>query len=159
MTKLQLELVAETYNQISKGLIPTLKINQAYQYINPMIGMEVPIRAKILAINRFMLLQYEDVVKEMKKAEALEAEVKEMEAITDSMGTFENKNRQSHSEKTDNGDNQDIRGFLTVYEKEELKSDESGTVLEVVSAEGKKTRTRTPKKKETKHTKVVINRK
>ena len=154
MTKLQLELVAETYNQIQKGLIPTLKINQAYQYINPMIGMEVPIRAKILAINRFMMLQYQDVINEMKKAEAKEAEVK----LEESIGTIENRDRQSHQENVDVTDPNNINNFLTVYEKEDLKSGEAGTTLEVVTADGKVKRTRTPKKKESKHTEVKINR-
>lgn len=154
MTKLQLELVVETYNQIQKGLIPTLKISQAYQYINPMQGIEVPMRAKILAINRFMMLSYQDVVNEMKKAEAREAEVK----LEESIGTIENKDKHSHQEKVDVTDPNNINNFLTVYEKEELKSGQAGTTLEVVTADGKVKRTRTPKKKESKHTEVKITR-
>lgn len=141
MTKLQLEAIAEVYNMLSKGLTHPQKINQVYQYINPMSGIEVPQRAKILAINRFMLLSYADVQKQLK----VEEEVLEMEAITESIGTIENRDRQSHSEKTDNGDNQDIQQFLTKKEKSKLKEPEAGTTLEIVSNDGKKKRTRKPR--------------
>lgn len=141
MTKLQLEAIVEVYNMLSKGLTHPQKINQVYQYINPMSGIEVPQRAKILAINRFMLLSYADVQKQLK----VEEEVLEMEAITESIGTIENRDRQSHSEKSDNGDNQDIQQFLTKKEKSKLKEPEAGTTLEIVSNDGKKKRTRKPR--------------
>lgn len=143
MTKLQLEAIVEVYNMLSKGLTHPQKINQVYQYINPMSGIEVPQRAKILAINRFMLLSYADVQKQLK----VEEEVKEMEAITESIGTIENRDRQTHSEgnNSSQGDNQDIQQFLTKKEKSKLKEPEAGTTLEIVSNDGKKKRTRKPR--------------
>lgn len=137
MTELQLKVVAEVYDMLSKGLTHPQKISQAYQYINPMSGIEVPQRAKILAINRFMLLSYADIQKQIKKeAEAVK------ETITESIGTIENKDKQSHTEKVDVDNN--IQGFLTKTEKEELKSEFAGTTLEIVSNDGKKKRTRSP---------------
>lgn len=151
MTQLQLQAIVDTYNMLQKGLSNPIKINQVYQYINPMTGMEVPQRAKILAINRFMQLSYADVVKQLKSEERHAEEAR----LEESIGTFENKDKHSHQEKVDVTDAHDIQGFLTVYEKEDLKSGEAGTVLEVITPDGKKTRTRRKSTPESKHTKVV----
>lgn len=141
MTELQLKALKEVYDMLQKGLTNPLKINSVYKYINPMSGIEVPQRAKIMAINRFMMLSYQDALADLKKAQVKLQETK----LEESIGTIENKEKQTHKEKVNVDDKlQDIQGFLTKAEKEDLKSGEAGTTLELINNEGKKKRTRSP---------------
>jgi hypothetical protein len=141
MTRLQLEAIVETYNMLEKGLTNPIKINQVYNYINPMVGVDVPIRAKIMAIKRFMIVNYNDVMRDLATPK-----IEETQDIVDSMGTMENKPFQSHTEATTHDvASEDMSGFLTTEEKQDLKSEETGTVFEVRHADGKITRSRTKK--------------
>lgn len=140
MTELQLQQIKEVYDMLQKGLTHPLKINQVYKYLNTIQGMEVAQRVKILAINRFMMLNYQDCLNDLKKVQ----KAQEAQAIEESIGTIENRDKQTHRETKGNDDQQDIQGFLSKEEKEDLKSDTAGTTLEIVSNDGKKKRTRSP---------------
>lgn len=140
-TKLQLEAIKEVYEMIQRGMTHPVKISNAYKYINDIQGMEVPMRAKIMAINRFMMLSFEE---EWKLANKPAVQPKP-EVLEESIGTIENKSKHSHQESFGDDDElHNIQGFLSKDEKEELKSEFAGTTLEIVTPDGKKKRTRSP---------------
>lgn len=132
MTKEGLAQIKEAYDMLQKGLNNPQKINVAYKHLNPIQGMEVPIRVKIVAINRFMMLSYADALKELNK-------VVKPPIVEESVGIIENEKHYSHHENVNQ--DVDILEFLTADEKQDLKSDTAGTTLEIVK-DGKKKRTR-----------------
>lgn len=130
MTNIQLALIAEVADMLHKGMNNPIKINQAYKYINPSQNMEVPIRVKMNAVNRYMAFNYDDELKRLQKEN--EKYDKEVEKVfpnfySESIGTVENKHKQTHIENLDI----EINQFLTKAEKEDLANNESGTKLVV----------------------------
>lgn len=114
--------IKQVYDQLNQGISNPIKINEVYSFL-PNIQPNAPIRAKIVAINRFMMINYEDYLPQ--------------EPILESIGTIENKPKQSHSESNV----VEIQAFLTKDEQEDLQSPLAGTVLEI-SKDSNKSRTR-----------------
>jgi len=127
MTREQLDQIKEIYDLMNKGLTNPLKINAAYKHINPNFSSEPPTRAKINAINRFMMLNFRDEWDAMIAVEKQFVDIVETTIPEDnkSVGTTENKADQSHSEEI-----LENRSFLTATDKASLAG-EPLTVLEV----------------------------
>jgi len=139
MNKQELEIIKAEYDERQGGISNPLKTNQAYNLI-PQCVENTPMAAKQRAINRFMMLSYNDYVNEIPA-----------EPITDSIGTAENLTNQSHSEDTKNNksESQDIMEFLTTEEAQDLASKTAGTELVTNKASGKQTKTKVVAKKRT----------
>ena len=119
----ELKLIKAVHDGLQQGISNPLKINNAYDLLpNKMIGS--PMRAKIMAINRFIMLSYQDVLKELQQVKPVEIPV-----IVESIGTIDNLPKQSHKESV-NDDMAEMQTFLTAKEKQDLKSHLAGTVLE-----------------------------
>ena len=144
----QLSIIKTAYDQIQGGISNPVKINEAYTYL-PNMSEGSPMMAKIRAINRFMMLNYNDWLKEV-QALAKNSE-SETQAVTESIGTIENKPKQTHKEEIPS--DEDIQSFLTQEEKDDLKQKLAGTALQVEKADGTKAKTRTKS-----GTKVVANK-
>jgi hypothetical protein len=138
MTIEQLLFIKSVYDGLSAGISNPININTAYGFL-PNHSDGSPVRAKIQAITRFMMLSYYDHLAEVNKVVA-------PEPIVESIGTIENKPKQTHQESVDD-DLGNIRGFLTAEQKEDLRTPLSNTTLEIISSDGKKKRTRKPNKK------------
>jgi len=120
MTNLQLELIAEVADMLHKGMTNPVKINQAYKYINTSMSMEVPIRVKMNAINRYMVFNYDDELKRLKhENDKFENETIQIDLFDQPMDDKKNKN---HSENLD----VDLSEFLTKDEKD-LSKNKKGT--------------------------------
>jgi hypothetical protein len=141
MTKKQLDLIKSVYDGLAQGVSNTININTAYGYLpGKMEG--APMRAKIREITRFMMLSYSDAVNALKVAETKSKE----KELLDSVGTIENKHKQSHKESTNDDMADEIaknRMFLTKEEKEDLKGSKAGTKLVIETPDGKKSQTKT----------------
>lgn len=139
----QLKVIKSVYDGLAQGISNPIQINTAYSFLpNHVDGS--PVRAKIQAITRFMMLSYADELQAINKAEK---EAKQL-TIEDSIGTIENKQSQSHKESISDDmatEHNENRMFLTKEEKEYLASNTSNTTLEIVNSDGKKRRTRTKK--------------
>lgn len=148
----ELQQIKAVYDGINQGISNPILINTAYTYLNNTID-GAPIRAKIQAITRFMMLSYVEVLKEvlaqieashqqqiLKSREESYKTQYTPEVDLGSIGTMETKPKQSHQESFDINDIQD---FLTKAEKESLSDNTSGTEL-IVERDGKKKRTRSP---------------
>lgn len=133
MERKQLQEIKEMYDMLNKGLTNPLKTNTVYQYLQPMQGIEVPIRVKINAINRFMMLNYRDEYDAMVNREK-QIDMPSQPILTnnESIGSVENKDKQSHTE-----DINDVKNFLTKSEKESLKDNQSGTQLNIHKKRGR----------------------
>lgn len=133
-----LKIIKQVFDQLQNGTSNPITINSAYLLLpNHVEGS--PMRAKIMAINRFGMLNYAD---ELKTAIDSDKQVEVIPVIpenaSNSIGTIENKSTQSHSESSSEDDEIKVnREFLTANEKDELKSPESGTKLKV---DGRSTR-------------------
>jgi len=139
----QLQLIKSVYDGLAQGVSNPIQINSAYGYLpNHIDG--APMRAKIQAITRFVMLNYADEIQAIAKAEKEAVQL----SIIESIGTIENQHKQSHKESvaddmaTEHNEN---RQFLTKEEKADLANPLTGTALEIVSNDGKKRRTRTKK--------------
>lgn len=138
MKTYELEKIKAVYDKLQGGLSNPIEITEAFQYL-PNYSEGVPMIAKIRLINRFMMLDYADYLKTAESPE--EATPVIPEAITDSVGTPENKQSQSHQEAVDDdmafsrtakpvvNDEPEILEFLTAEETQDLKQKKSGTKL------------------------------
>ena len=145
MTTNQLQQIKSAYDQLQGGISNPVKINEAYQQLPNMVEGS-PMIAKIRAITRFMMLNYHDYLKIVDSP--VEAIPVSQEDITESIGTIENKPKQSHQENLYNPDGS-IMDFLTVEEQQDLKSKKAGTEFVVKKAPVK----RRPAKKNLNNTK------
>ena len=139
MKRQELQQIKEIYDMLEKGLTNPLKSTAAFLLIQPGATIDTPQRVKQNTIQRFMMLSYRDEYDEMVRQEKVDAIL----PITDSIGTLDNLNKQSHKESVKVLANDDIQGFLTKKEKETLASDEAGTAL-FVEKDGKAKRVRSP---------------
>lgn len=123
MTIEELEKIKSVFDAVMAGVAPSPHvIREAHDLLPNKVSVTNP-PAMIRAINRFMMLQYHDFVKE-----AVSVKV-EAEPITEAIGTMENKPLQSHKEASD-----DLLSFLTEAEQNDLKQPLAGTVLQKKTA-------------------------
>ncbi len=129
----QLKEIKEVYDMLNNGMSNPIKINSVYKYINTVDSIEVPIRAKITAINRFMMLNYDGIYNTLMMKNKVDDDSM---STMGSIGTMDNLDKQSHSENTDNNSNQSTTNdllevdFLTADDKKELKTGKGNLVIE-----------------------------
>lgn len=144
MNRIQLAKVKAVYEGIQAGISNPFEINTVYTYL-PNAMESTPMRAKIVAINRFMMLNYHDYLDKLKTEALFNIEdYQKTSGVVESIGTVENLSKHSHVETLNQ---EEIQTFLTQEEKLDLESNQAGTVFEIKTADGKTKRTRGPNKK------------
>ena len=140
MNRQQLHKIKEIYDMLERGLTHPLKATEAFLFIQPEATHDTPMRVKQNTIQRFMMLSYRDEYDAMVRQEKIDAI---LPPLQDSVGTVENLPKQTHKEGMT--DIQDIQGFLTKAEKQDLAQQTSGTQLVIETSDGKKKRSRKKK--------------
>ena len=126
MTYEDLKIIHDAWAQMEGGISNPIAINKAYESLpNHIIGTGAPMVAKIRAITRFMMLQYEDEMKQVQKSKtvpyAKDQDTTETNVPVDSPSVSPSKTSTP---------NEDLlpQDFLTKKEKEKLAGS-SGTKL------------------------------
>ena len=128
----QLEKVKEAYDMLAKGISNPILINKVYTFLNPDNHEGVPMRGKIMAINRYIMFNYEVVLKEL-QLEAKKQEQHKVDEISltgnSPKGDYQEVNQTETQSPVTDTDDLLPSDFLTKNEKENLQSKVTGTKL------------------------------